>query len=262
MIPWGFWRPMAMHTEEFDWFAQEAPDLSLTDWFLWDRNKNPSGCREMEPAKHILGRIRSRDGLSFWAVTTWRRWVVRMSHWYTDQLAGNVKYSSKAIGTGKINMQVSEEWSPKPEREARWPSALRSASWDVNVFTEQFICSFGRHLLNSHYVPGTVLGTGDAKMNVRHSPCAWEISALWERLRQAVTPGGDCPATLAKCFEIGAESNQLCLRDSQRMSQRRWRDEPWIGFCTHIGSIAASTGWERMFQNEMAWGFCYNNFIA
>lgn len=39
-----------------------------------------------------------------------------------------------------------------------------------------------------------------------------KISALCERLRQAVTPGGDCPATLAKCFGMGAEWPALPMR--------------------------------------------------
>lgn len=90
LIPWGFWRPIAMRTKGFNWLAQEAPGSSLTDCFLGDRNKNPSGCREMEPTKHILGRIRSRDVDFILSSYPWRRWVVRMSYWRIDLLAGNV----------------------------------------------------------------------------------------------------------------------------------------------------------------------------
>lgn len=142
-------------------------------WLLWNG---------AHPA-HYKQSVNSRSSLSFWAAGTGGKvgsdnepssyWSVSRK-WHT--------YSRKAMGAGDVNTQIrGEGWSPKPEWGVSGPSARRSASWDVNTCSNVIRVLIQSTSLKSQYVPDTVLVTGDARRNVRHSCRPWEISVFWER---------------------------------------------------------------------------------
>lgn len=215
---------------------QKQDDLAAVSWSPWSTTLQAES--EFKRSTFILNNYHSEK-------------VIRENEPLTHRIVSRrcTTYSSKEIGTGEINMQIrSEERSAKPEQEATWPSAPLSASWEVNVLPSPshlliqstFIefplcarhCSGHQRCLNVYETPSLSLRdfslTGES---VRWITPNHVNKALWDQSR--------------------ATSSACGIHRGLHREVAGWSTN---GFCAHLGSIAASTGWERMLQNVMAWG--------